>query len=107
MGAAENASTVRPADAGKSGPAAAGNGKLLLLPQHLADLRRSGLSDDQIAACHFYSVSDPVRITQLLGWEQPVQALGACLAIPFTDAESRPAEHVRGCWVLDRLLGKS
>jgi hypothetical protein len=58
----------------------------LLLPQHRADLERSGLSADQIAACGFYSISDPRRVAELLGWKRPAAQLGSCLAIPFRDA---------------------
>src|SRR5437763_1340594 len=39
-----------------------GVGPPRLLPRHLADLRRSGLSDAQIEACGFYSESDPAAV---------------------------------------------
>jgi hypothetical protein len=57
-----------------------------LLPQHLADLRASGLSDDTIRRCGFHSVITPTQVTRLLRWRGRAKALGACLAIPFTQA---------------------
>jgi hypothetical protein len=74
---------------------AAANGKPLLLPQHLADLRRSGLSDDQIAACGFYSVADPSGVARLLGWRSPARRLGPCLAIPYPGPDGQPTGYVR------------
>src|SRR5262249_27017629 len=56
-----------------------------LLPQHIADLRRSGLSDEQIAACEFRSLTDPLEIADKLRWRNGGEVLGACLAIPFRD----------------------
>jgi hypothetical protein len=56
-----------------------------LLPQHLEDLRRSGLSDEQIAACRFRSETDPRGIGKLLGWRGPADILGPCLVIPFPE----------------------
>jgi hypothetical protein len=53
------------------------------LPQHRADLERSGLSEDQITACGFYSLTDPKRVAELLRWRRPAPQLGPCLAIPF------------------------
>jgi hypothetical protein len=57
-----------------------------LLPRHLEDLRRSGLSEEQIAACGFYSCSDPARVAELLRWRSPAKLLGSCLVIPFPGA---------------------
>jgi hypothetical protein len=58
-----------------------------LLPQHRADLERSGLSDEQISACGFYSVTDPSQVAELLRWKRPASQLGPCLAIPFHGAD--------------------
>jgi hypothetical protein len=74
-----------------------------LLPQHLADLRRSGLSDQQIAACGFYSISDPREIAEHLGWDGKMyttavvgaRALGPCLAIPFFGADGNYTGYTR------------
>jgi hypothetical protein len=59
------------------------NAGLNLLPQHLEDLRRSGLSDETIRACGFFSLADPKRVSELLRWQRPARQLGPCLAIPF------------------------
>ena len=73
-----------------------GNGKPgKLLPQHLADLRRSDLSDVQIAACHFTSLTDPAVIARYLGWKRAAQGLGPCLGIPFFDAAGKLTQYVR------------
>lgn len=68
-----------------------------LLPQHLADLRASGLSDDQIERCGFYSESDPAAVAKLLGRTDraAVAALGPCLCIPFRGPDGRPLGYVR------------
>jgi hypothetical protein len=54
-----------------------------LLPQHLADLRKSGLSDATIAACGFRSVYNK-EAGEILGkpWRR-----GTCLAIPYFAAD--------------------
>ena len=67
----------------------------ILLPQHLADLRRSGLSDEQILRCGFRSSSDPARIANWLKWKHPAKALGPCLCIPFFRADGERLEYVR------------
>src|SRR5262249_7275090 len=64
----------------------ADNGRAVLLPQHLADLQDSGLSDGQIAACGFYTESDPKAVSAILGWKFPAKKLGSCLVIPYFDA---------------------
>jgi hypothetical protein len=56
-----------------------------LLPQHVEDLRRSGLSDEQIAACHFRSETDPRKVGKLLRWSGPATDLVPCLVIPFPE----------------------
>jgi putative DNA primase/helicase len=65
-----------------------------LLPQHLADLRKSGLSDQQIAACGFYSVQAPATAQNILRRKRTIE-LGACLAIPFFDAAGTPTDYCR------------
>jgi putative DNA primase/helicase len=66
-----------------------------LTPRHLAELRRSGLSDEQIARCGFYSATAPATVQKLLNWKRYDGFLGDCLAIPFFDAESKPTGYVR------------
>jgi hypothetical protein len=59
----------------------------LLLPQHLADLRRSGLSDDQIQACCFHSLQANEDVQQALRWSRYSGSLGPCLCIPYRHAD--------------------
>jgi hypothetical protein len=64
-----------------------------LLPQHLADLERSGLRPEIITASGVYSVVDPDRIRQLIGGHMSrphACGLGPCLAIPFLDTAGQP-----------------
>lgn len=66
-----------------------------LLPQHLADLRKSGLSDEQIAKCGFQSLQTPEAIGDVLGWRRYDGSLGPCLVIPFRDAKGQPTKYRR------------
>lgn len=69
-----------------------------LQPRHLADLRKSGLSDDQIVACGFYSETDPHKIIDILGEHlsaKTVNQFGACLVIPYPDADGAPSGFAR------------
>lgn len=56
---------------------------LELLPHHLADLRRSGLTDETIAACGFRSESGYDRLALILGWRKWHKRMGSALVIPF------------------------
>jgi hypothetical protein len=71
------------------------NGHISVLPQHLDDLRRSGLTDETIVACRFFSVADPSTIARCLGWKPPADSLGPCLAIPFPDLKGDFNGYVR------------
>jgi hypothetical protein len=64
-------------------------GGLILMPQHLADLRKSGLSDDAIRAGGFFTTYGH-RARELLAWGDKQDSLGHCLAIPYRDAEGHP-----------------
>jgi hypothetical protein len=66
-----------------------------LLPSHLADLRRSGLTDETICAAHLASVSDAESISQILNWSRPATCLGSCLLIPFHDRDGRRNGYAR------------
>jgi hypothetical protein len=66
-----------------------------LLPKHLADLRKSGLSNETIRACRFSSVTDPEEIVAILGWKRYYGSLGACLSIPYFDVQGEPTGHRR------------
>jgi putative DNA primase/helicase len=54
-----------------------------LLPHHLADLRRSGLSDETIRLCGFYSETNHFNLANVLGWAKPPKRNGAGLMIPY------------------------
>jgi len=56
--------------------------KKKLHPNHLRDLRGSGLSDDAIAACGFYSEAEYVKLTQLLG-RRLAKRCAPALVFPF------------------------
>ena len=66
-----------------------------LLPQHLSDLRNSGLSDEQIKACGYFSVSDPESIAKILNWKGGTKKLGPCLAIPYFNADGTKSDYIR------------
>ena len=66
-----------------------------LTPRHLADLRKSGLSDEQIAACGFHSLQAPASIQAALRWKNYKGELGDCLAIPFFDAAGKSTGYCR------------
>jgi putative DNA primase/helicase len=55
-----------------------------LLPNHLADLRQSGLSNETIARGGYYSESDPKRLKLILNGSIP-KRMGSALVIPFRD----------------------
>jgi putative DNA primase/helicase len=66
-----------------------------LTPWHLADLRASGLSVQQIAACGFYSLQALASIQAALRWKRYNGELGDCLCIPFVAAAGKPTGYVR------------
>jgi putative DNA primase/helicase len=68
-------------------------------PEHLADLRASGLTDDTIAESGAYSESDGDRVNELLGGyvsRKTARSLGPCLAFPFSDADGQPVTFTDG-----------
>ena len=67
----------------------------LLLPQHLADLRRSGLSDETIRAAGIYSESDGREVARLLRWNGDARQLGPCLVLPYRQLDGTLNCHVR------------
>jgi hypothetical protein len=66
-----------------------------LLPQHLDDLRRSGLSDSTIVAVCLRSVEAPATVERILGWTKYDGKLGPCLAFPFCDPLGNEIGYVR------------
>jgi hypothetical protein len=71
------------------------NGRLPLEPQHLADLRKSGLSDETIRASGVYSDNDSKRIGRLLCWDGAAKGRGPFLCFPFRDLAGNPVSHQR------------
>jgi hypothetical protein len=64
-----------------------------LLPQHRADLEKSGLRGEIIAASGVYSENNPERVKEVLGnylSAKTARAMGPCLAFPFCDADGQP-----------------
>lgn len=66
-----------------------------LTEKHLADLRGSGLNNEEIARCGFYTTVSVNAIRNLLNWKHYDGHLGPCLAIPFVDAAGRLTNYVR------------
>lgn len=64
------------------GRSADANGRRLH-PNHLADLRKSGLSDATIAAAGLYSEHRHNEIGVMLNWAKPPKKMGSVLVIPF------------------------
>jgi hypothetical protein len=54
-----------------------------LLPQHRADLHRSGLSDDQIARCKFYSITNRLGAERALQTTRLPDGIWPALGIPY------------------------
>lgn len=63
-----------------------------LAPEHLADLRRSGLTDETIARHKFRSVP-PGMIGHLLGFD--ISAIRSAYLVPFADPRGGWMDHVR------------
>jgi hypothetical protein len=66
-----------------------------LAPEHLADLRKSDLSDEQIAAAGLYTEDDPAAVRVTLGWQRSAACLGPSLVIPFPHADGSPSDYSR------------
>jgi len=56
-----------------------------LLPHHLADLRRSRLSDATIQAAGLYSEDNYVKLAALLDWRKWPKKCGPAIVFPFID----------------------
>src|SRR5690242_8232816 len=65
----------------------------ILLPEHRADLERSGLTDATIAEAGLRSVESADETKALLCWPR-IRRVGVCLAFPYFDAEGRPLRFV-------------
>jgi uncharacterized membrane protein YgcG len=69
-----------------------------LLPQHLADLHKSGLSDEYITSVKcFHSATNQAKIARCLRWKAPPKGagFGPCLAISFDNSDGKPKSYWR------------
>lgn len=70
-----------------------------LTAAQLADLRKSGLTDETIAENGLSSLDDPTRIRHALNWslaaKETAAKLGPCLAIPYRTVSGRFTGYVR------------
>jgi len=57
--------------------------KGILDPHHLRDLRKSGLTDETIRECGFYSESSYSKLAVMIGWKSYPKRMGTALVIPF------------------------
>src|SRR5207248_9633477 len=62
---------------------------------HREDLRRSGLSDEQIEACGFYSEDDSGRVGRMLNWNGKAKGHGPFLVFPFPNPDGSPSDYRR------------
>ena len=60
-----------------------------IFPHHLAELRRSGLTDATIRAAQIQSQADCNALAAILGWRKYRKAMGAALVFPYTDDQGR------------------
>lgn len=69
----------------------------LLSRKHLDDLRESGLSDETIRACGFYTERDPKKVRRKLDWTTTggLKNMGPFLAIPYRSLDGRPSDYTR------------
>ena len=65
-----------------------------LHPPHLADLRKSGLTDSTIRAQKIRTVMPPATFDALLGFRVPT-AIISMYVLPFFDADGALTDHVR------------
>jgi hypothetical protein len=69
---------------------------LRLLPQHLNELRASGLGDEAIRRARLYSEDDPGEVARLLNRSRKyAQRLGACLVFPYPGRAGEPTGYSR------------
>jgi putative DNA primase/helicase len=69
--------------------------RLNLAPQHLDDLRRSGLTETTILAACLQTVTDADLIKRCLNWDYSAAKLGPCLAFPYATPDGGKTGFVR------------
>ncbi|MBN9520685.1 DUF3854 domain-containing protein [bacterium] len=80
-------------------PIEPGDNPASLTPDHRADLEKSGLTPETIAAAGLHSILDGSRIRELLGdylSRTTANKMGACLAFPYFDAAGEPMTFTGG-----------
>jgi putative DNA primase/helicase len=60
-----------------------------VLPHHLVELRRSGLTDDTIRAAGIRSEVSPIKVAALLDWKRCSSKICPVMVFPFIDADGR------------------
>jgi putative DNA primase/helicase len=60
-----------------------------LLPHHLAELRKSGLTDATIKAAGIYSEAVYDKLGAIVNWKKYPKKMGPGMVYPFTDADGR------------------
>ncbi len=86
--------TVDESQTTERGVCGSDNGSFRLLPNHLAELRASGLTDETIAANGVYSEFDPAAVAKLLNWGKARAAvLGPVLVYPHFGRDGTPLGH--------------
>ena len=92
-----NGTPTPPPSANAEPPGSVGRRRPFAL--HLADLQKSGLSDEQIAKCGFHSwdaKKDASLITVALNWRQPYDGrYGDALVIPYRERKGRFTNYCR------------
>ena len=60
-----------------------------LLDHHLAELRRSGLTDETIRVAGIHSEVEPAKLATILDWKRYPSKCCPAIVFPFTDADGR------------------
>ena len=66
---------------------------MMLLDHHLAELRRSGLTDETILAAGIYSEVDTAKLSALLDWKKYPSKCAPAIVFPFTSADGHNGYH--------------
>jgi hypothetical protein len=75
-----------------------------LLPQHLTDLGRSGITEATARAARVYSESDPAEVSRLLGWGRPAVELGPCMVFPYFEPDGTEMMYRRADGTLGQVV---
>ena len=81
--------TIAPPRTDDEAPDAPATRPVRLLPHHLAELRRSALSDKTIEASGIFSLSDSAAIERIINWKCPTRDWGQSLVFPFRGLDGK------------------